>query len=183
MPNTMSSMPLPKNFNRFTVLSGAGPRSNNLASSFKLASNSKSSELHPLKRYNKTIIKSFNDPLVKRNIRRGGLSTKQQLKLFRKIVAKEEHLKTDMYAKKVLKNNLLKHFAHRPEVQARIKEQYSEDLKGGGKAVRTVNQYQSTGNTLGKKQNKTFPTGTTKLRVIFLWNFQAFMASFLTVEK
>jgi len=164
MPNSVSNMPAPKDFNKFTVLSGTGPRHSNFASSFKLASSASDSALHPLKKYDKTIIKSFNDQLVKKNIRRGGLSTTQQTKLFRKIIAKDEHLKNDIYAKKVLKNRLLKHFAHRPEVQARVKEQYSEDLKGGGKAVRTINKYESTSKTLGKSNNKNFSGINSKLQ-------------------
>lgn len=156
MSNLVPQMPLPKDFNKFTVARGTGPSHSNLASSLSRATSSGAGALHPLKKYNKTILKGFNNQLVKRNIRRGGLSTTQQTKLYRKMVNENEHLKNDIYAKKVLKTKLLKHFASRPEIQARIKEQYSEDLKGGGKAVRSATRYESTSKTLGKENTKTF---------------------------
>ncbi|MFH1790351.1 MAG: hypothetical protein ABH832_04775 [bacterium] len=151
MPIDIAKLPKPQNFNKFSVAKGTGVSYANLASSLNRAMLSSSDTLHPLKEYKDHIIEAFDNPLYKKKMRSGGLSNADQKLLFRKIIAKNKKLSSDQFAKNILKNRLLKHFEKRPEVQDRIEEQFSEDIKTGGTASRSAIQHKSTSETIGKK--------------------------------
>lgn len=164
-------LPRRKNFGKITVAEGTGPAHSNLATGLKRATLKSSSVLHPLKPYRKSIIKAFNNPVTKLKIRRGGLSNIDQIKLYRKILALDDkapksenfgfrrtpkkdkdyiELKNAKFARDVLKYKLLKHFAKQPKIAARVREQFSENLPLGKKAVSSIDKYRGTGETMAK---------------------------------
>ncbi|PIT87273.1 MAG: hypothetical protein COU31_03865 [Candidatus Magasanikbacteria bacterium CG10_big_fil_rev_8_21_14_0_10_40_10] len=165
----VQGLPSKKYFSTFTVKKGAGPSYGNLATGLSNATRSSASVLHPLKEYQDPIKHAFNDGFVKKTIRsKGYLSVAQQKQLYNKILnkASEMHkadpknikdLSSDIYAKKVLKDRLLKHFAFDPKTQENIREQYGDETdKFGHSAKHSLSQYKSTADNLVKEDRQVF---------------------------
>ncbi|MDO8499069.1 MAG: hypothetical protein Q7S66_00180 [bacterium] len=83
--NSHSSLPLPLAGHKFTVKKNAGPIHTNLYHSLHAATLHGSSVLHPVKEYIDTITAAFDDPMVKRKIRAGGLDASMQKVVWKKI--------------------------------------------------------------------------------------------------
>ncbi len=93
----------------FTAIRGTGPVEHNLETALHRASLSATNSLHPIQGHIKTISKAFDDQVVKRAIRAGGLSAMEQKTVFRKILKNDESVGKSELKKKLVRQ-VISHF-------------------------------------------------------------------------
>lgn len=162
----LPNLPKRENFKKI-ILSRAGPAYYSIATGVDRETK-KGKQLHALEPYKKSIINAIKLTEI-REIKRGGLSDTSRKRLLRRILALDDktpnkpenykELKNNPFARdKILRDRLLKHFARKPKIAARVQEQFSEDLPTGGQAKHSLVDRRGTGDTLAKA-NRTTSSG------------------------
>ena len=128
---------LPTADSKFFVKKGQGTVGHNLASALHLHSLSNSNPLHAIKEETGLIEKVFENDLVKRQIRGGGLDEGMQTLLLKKIIREKPDLMRNELKKNIIKK-IIKHFGKNKG--AIVASQYGTPNAQQSKGITSINK-------------------------------------------